>query len=81
MGISWISWQALCKMKETGRLGFRELETFNLALLAKQVWRIITEPHLLLYRVWKARYFPSTSIFNANLGGEIVSNLEESTSS
>lgn len=68
MGISWISWQALCKMKETGRLGFRELETFNLALLAKQVWRIITEPHLLLSRVWKARYFPSTSIFNANLG-------------
>lgn len=31
---------------------------FNLAMLAKQAWRLVTEPNLLLCRILKARYFP-----------------------
>lgn len=30
-----MSWDRVCKVKESGGLGFKELDKFNLALLAK----------------------------------------------
>nr|XP_027103245.1 uncharacterized protein LOC113724555 [Coffea arabica] len=44
------------KSKGEGGLGFRDLEAVNLALLAKQIWRIITNPNLLVSKVLKAKY-------------------------
>ena len=33
--ISWLNWDMVCKPKDSGGLGFHELRSFNLALLAK----------------------------------------------
>lgn len=58
----------MCKPKNEGGLGFKELEAFNLAMLGKQVWRMLTKPETLVAKVFKARYFKKTTILNVNLG-------------
>ena len=62
-----LSWSNLCKRKE-GDLGFRHMEAFNNAWLAKQCWRLPRDQHLLVARVLKARYFPEKEILEADLG-------------
>ncbi|XP_008242862.1 PREDICTED: uncharacterized protein LOC103341160 [Prunus mume] len=67
-GIHWKSWKALCLAKGDGGLGFRDLTEFNLALLAKQSWRIISTPNALWVRILKARYYPDCEFKDAVLG-------------
>ncbi|XP_027166934.1 uncharacterized protein LOC113766966 [Coffea eugenioides] len=52
----WISWKQLSEVKGKGGLGFKDLEAFNEALLAKQLWRIISFPNLLMSKVLRAKY-------------------------
>ncbi|KAA3489416.1 reverse transcriptase [Gossypium australe] len=49
-------------------MGFKDLVLFNKALLAKQVWRILTQPKCLLAKMLKARYYPHSDILAANVG-------------
>lgn len=44
------------------------LRRFNLALLAKQRWRIISTPNSLLSKLLKAKYFPQYNFLTARLG-------------
>jgi hypothetical protein len=66
--IHWINWGRLCSPKDEGGMGFRDLHCFNLALLAKQGWRLATQPTSLFSRVFRSKYFPRCSFWQAKLG-------------
>ncbi|CAN6678460.1 unnamed protein product [Malus baccata var. baccata] len=67
--IHWISRNTMGLPKVEGGLGFHCFRDFNDALLAKQCWRLIQDPHSFWARVLKARYFPHCSILEAKRGG------------
>lgn len=66
--IHWLNSSSLCRSKDDGGLGFRDMEAFNEALLAKQFWRLLKRDQSLVSRLFKAKYFPESDIFNATLG-------------
>lgn len=61
-------WDRLCESKEQGKLSFKLIREFNLALLGKQAWRIITSPESLVAKIFKARYFANCSFMDAAVG-------------
>ncbi|KAK5846144.1 hypothetical protein PVK06_002415 [Gossypium arboreum] len=67
-GIHWSNWDALCKPKNVGGLGFKNLFLFNKALLAKKVWRLLSQSNFLLAKVLKARYYPHSDILSTKIG-------------
>ena len=64
----WISWEKLCIPKSEGGMGFKDLKAFNLALLAKQGWRIQQNPSSITHKILKAKYFARSTFMEANLG-------------
>lgn len=58
----------MCTAKEDGGMGFKDLKTFNLELLAKQGWWIQQSPKSLVHKVFYAKYFPDRSFRDAKLG-------------
>ena len=55
----WISWEWLCSRKKKGGMGYRDLHLFNLAMLARQGWRLIVELDSLCAQVLRAKYYPN----------------------
>jgi hypothetical protein len=67
-GIRWMAWDRMTYPKALGGMGFRDLHLFNLAMIAKQGWNIATKPHTIVAKLYKARYFPNSSLFDSQLG-------------
>ncbi|XP_019179198.1 PREDICTED: uncharacterized protein LOC109174416 [Ipomoea nil] len=67
-GIHWMSWNQLCEPKSKGGLGFRKLHVFNVALLAKQGWRLLIHPESLVNKMLKDKYYPSCDFMEASAG-------------
>lgn len=58
------------KSKAVGGMGFKELEDFNLAMLAKQGWRKFQDPYSLVSQVLNQKHFSNNHFFQAKMGGK-----------
>jgi ribonuclease HI len=67
--IAWKNWRVCTKSKDQGGLGFKDLNLFNKALLAKQCWRMLIQPDAFWARFFKSLYFPNSSLMEAKKGG------------
>ncbi|KAL1357747.1 hypothetical protein AAHE18_05G276600 [Arachis hypogaea] len=51
-----------------GELEFKDLEAFNLTMLAKQGWRLLKKLHSMFYKIFKYKYFRCFSFLEAKAG-------------
>ena len=63
----WVSWKTMIQPKGMGGLGFKDFELFNLAMLGKQGWRLLTHPQSLCARVLKGKSYPNTDVLHATV--------------
>lgn len=49
-------------------LGFRDTELFNLAMLAKQAWKLIRDPEALSEKILHSVYYAHGYVLQAELG-------------
>jgi hypothetical protein len=61
----WLSWEKLKRSKKQGGLVFRDVHAFNMAMLAKQGWRLIQSLNSLRAKILKAKYYRDEHMLNA----------------
>jgi hypothetical protein len=66
--IAWMAWRRMGRSKDLGGLGYRDIDCFNTALLAKQCWRLLKRPESLAARVMREKYFPNSDFLGSILG-------------
>lgn len=64
-GLHWRRWSDLTLPKCHGGMGFRDIKLFNIAMLGKQGWRLLTNQSSLCARVLKGKYFPNGDFMTA----------------
>jgi hypothetical protein len=63
--IHWRRWQELALPKCHGGMGFWDIKQFNVAMLEKQGWRLMTSLDTLGARVLKVKYFPNCNFIKS----------------
>ena len=58
----------MCLPKHLGGMRFKDSESFNQALLAKQCWRLVNQPDCLVARFIASRYHPHGDFMSVELG-------------
>ncbi|XP_039042210.1 uncharacterized protein LOC120181045 [Hibiscus syriacus] len=51
-----VSWEKVCQSKKTGGLGIRKARLMNIALLAKNSWKLLTRQENLWCKVFEGKY-------------------------
>jgi len=64
--INWVHWDKVCREKEDGGLGIKNLKAFNLTLLGKWEWRICNEINSLWVKVLSSKYGETNGRVNRN---------------
>lgn len=62
-----IAWDKLTRSKKAGGLGFRDIQCFSDALLAKVSWRILTNPECLMAKILLGKYCHSSPFLESSL--------------
>lgn len=65
--MSWVAWDKLTQPKFAGGHGFKDVEAFNDAFLAKIGWRIIQKPDSLLAQILLSKYCHSSSFLECTV--------------
>lgn len=66
--IHWLEWSKTELSKGEGGLGFRDIGSFNQAILAKQGQKILANQKSLATRIFKEKYLKQGCFMNAKLG-------------
>jgi hypothetical protein len=61
----WVKWSDVTIPKVCGGMGFKDFTLFNKAMLAKQGWRLISNPTSLCARVLKGKYYYNRDFMSA----------------
>ena len=65
-GINWAAWDRLYEPKMHGGLAFKNLHNHNLALVAKQAWRLLSRR--LIARLFEEKYYPIGRLIDVKIG-------------
>jgi hypothetical protein len=66
--VHWLKWGQLGDAKNNGGLGFRDFQSFNKALLAKQAWRLWKMSNSLIGHIMEAKYYKDRNFLDSDLG-------------
>lgn len=67
-GIHWKRWDILKTKKDKGGVGFKDLLSFNKAMLGKQAWRLGQNSSSLWSSLFKGLYYLHTDFWHAAKG-------------
>lgn len=66
--VHWIAWEKLSVIKQHGGLGFKDIQLFKQAFLAKQAYRLLQDPNCLFSLFLISRYFDNHHFLRAAIG-------------
>jgi hypothetical protein len=67
--IAYRSWDDICKTKEQGGLGIRDMELINKSLLIQSAWNVATNKNPFLSAIVKAKYYPNNTFWTSPTTG------------